>query len=126
MTKSTLERRTAFRWPYVLAAIAGPVGGGLIKIGNASTWAAVSVGLAPYVVAGALYALFMIAFIPAVLCYLFVGPDRQESIHRLIDTATDAIVCLLTLTHTRTRRQPVQLTQSAQPASRPGPPGIEG
>jgi hypothetical protein len=63
----------------------------------------------------------MIAFIPAVLCYLFSGQDRQESIHRLIETSTDAIVCLLTLTHTRTRRQPAQPAQ----ASRPGPPDIE-
>lgn len=104
MTGSARARRTVYQWRYILPGVAAPVGGGLIKIGQASTWAAVSVALAPYVVVASLYAIFIIGYIPAVVCYLFCGQDRQDAINRLITTSADAIVCLLTLTHTR--RQP--------------------
>jgi hypothetical protein len=106
MTGSARARQTVYQWRYVLPGVAAPVGGGLIKIGQGSTWAAVSVSLAPYVVVTSLYAIFIVGYIPAVVCYLFSSPDRQDAISRLITTSADAIVFLLTLTHTSSRRQP--------------------
>jgi hypothetical protein len=91
-------RRLNPGWFCLLPEVTAPMGGGLMKIGHASTWAAASVGLAPYVVLGALYAIFVIGYIPAVFCYLCSGHDRQDAIHRLITTSANAIVSLLTLT----------------------------
>lgn len=62
---------------YLLPEVAAPLGGGLIKLGQASTMAAVSVGLAPYVLLAALYALFVIGYIPAAACYLYFAENRQ-------------------------------------------------
>jgi hypothetical protein len=92
------SRKSAPRWYYLLPEAAAPIGGGLIKIGQASTWAAVSVGLAPYVIVAALYALFVIGYVPAVICYLCSDHDRQDAVDRLITTSANAIVSLLTLT----------------------------
>ncbi len=95
-----VRRRTrpASGWCYLLPEVAAPLGGGLIKIGQASTWAAVSVGLAPYVILAALYTVFMIGYVPTVICYLCSSRDRQDAAGRLITTSASAIVSLLTLT----------------------------
>jgi hypothetical protein len=98
MTRNTRTRRPAPGWYYLLPEVAAPLGGGLIKIGRASTWAAVSVGLAPYVIVASLYAIFVIGYIPAVTCYLCSAQDRQDAVDRLITTSANAIVALLTLT----------------------------
>jgi hypothetical protein len=54
--------------------------------------------VAPYVILAALYAIFMIGYVPAVICYLCSGGDRQEAAGRLITTSASAIVALLTFT----------------------------
>lgn len=100
MTRNTRMRGAANSWRYRLPEVAGPVGGGLLKIGHASTWAAVGVSLAPIGVVAALDAIFMIGYVPAVICYLCSGPDRQDAMARLISTSANAIVALLTLTPT--------------------------
>jgi hypothetical protein len=91
-------KRIGYGWCYLLPEVAAPIGGGLIKIGQASTWAAVSVGLAPYVIVAALYAIVMLEHVFSVICYLCSGRDRQDAIDRLITTSANAIVALLTLT----------------------------
>lgn len=98
MTRNTRIRKPAPGWYCLLPEVAAPLGGGLIKLGQASTWAAVSVGLAPYVIVAALYAMFVIGYVPALLCYLCSGRDRQDAVDRLITTSANAIVSLLTLT----------------------------
>lgn len=98
MTRNTRMRKPVAGWYYLLPEVAAPLGGGLIKIGQASTWAAVSVGLAPYVIMAALYAIFVIGYIPAVICYLCSDEGRQDAVDRLIMTSANAIVSLLTLT----------------------------
>jgi hypothetical protein len=91
-------KRVTSAWCYQLPQVAGPIGAGLIKIGHASTWAAVSVGLAPYAIVAALYGIYILEHVPAAICYLCSGRDRQDAIDRLITTSTNAIVSLLTLT----------------------------
>ena len=103
MARNTETKRPANSWYYFLPGIAAPIGGGLIKIGQSSTIAAVGVALAPYMIMAALYAIFMIGYVPAVICYLCSGPDRQNAINHLIATSANAIVALLTLTPTNTR-----------------------
>jgi hypothetical protein len=100
MTRNTGMKRLAYGWCYLLPEVAAPIGGGLIKIGQASTWAAVSVGLAPYTIVAALYAIFILEHVPAVICYLCSDRERQEAIDQLIITSANAIVALLTLTPT--------------------------
>jgi hypothetical protein len=100
MTRNTGMKRLTHGWCYLLPEVAAPIGGGLIKIGQASTWAAVSVGLAPYVIVAALYAIFILEHVPAAICYLCSDQDRQDAIDRLITTSANAIVALLTLTPT--------------------------
>jgi hypothetical protein len=100
MTRNTGMKRLGYGWCYLLPEVAAPIGGGLIKIGQASTWAAVSVGLAPYVIVAALYAIFMLEHVPVVICYLCSSRERQDAIDRLITTSANAIVALLTLTPT--------------------------
>jgi hypothetical protein len=58
----------------------------------------VSVGLAPYAILAALYAVFMIGYVPGVICFLCSGGERQDAADRLITTSASAIVSLLTLT----------------------------
>lgn len=98
MTGNARIKRTTPSWYYLLPEVAAPIGGGLIKIGQASTWAAVSVGLAPYVILAALYGIFIIGYVPAVICYLCSGRSKQDAVDRLITTSACAIVALLTLT----------------------------
>jgi hypothetical protein len=98
MTGNTRVRRLNPGWYYLLPEVAAPLGGGLIKLGQASTWAAVSVGLAPYALLAALYAIFIVGYVPAVICYLSCGSNGQDAADRLIKTSACAIVALLTLT----------------------------
>jgi hypothetical protein len=98
MTGRTRARRLNPNWYFLLPEVAAPVGGGLIKLGQASTWAAVSVGLAPYVLLAALYAVFVIGYAPAVICSLYFADNKHEAAEQLITTSASVIVALLTLT----------------------------
>jgi len=84
-------------WVYAPAA-AGPIGGGLIKLGRGSTPAAVAVALAPYAVCGLLLLVFVIGYLAALARYLCAGPDGQAAMERLVVTSANAIVSILTLT----------------------------
>lgn len=97
MTRTTVARRLAFGWPY-LPATSAPIGGGLIKIGGASTWAAVSVGLAPYAIWAAMCAIFLVGYLGALIRYICSGQDGQDAMTCLITTSSNAIVSILTLT----------------------------
>ncbi len=98
MTRNTRMRWPAYGWCYLLPEVAAPIGGGLVKMGHASALAAISIGLAPYAILAALYTIFVIGYIPAMVCYLCSDRDKQDAIARLITTSTNAIVSLLTLT----------------------------
>lgn len=98
MTGNTRKTRLSPSWYYLLPEVAAPLGGGLIKLGQASTWAAVSVGLAPYVLLATLYAVFLIGYTPAMICSLYFADNKHEAAEQLITTTADAIVALLTLT----------------------------
>ncbi|HEY1623976.1 MAG TPA: hypothetical protein VGG16_09260 [Streptosporangiaceae bacterium] len=80
-----------------LPAVSSPVGGGLIKLGHGSTWAAVSVAVAPYVVCALLYATFIVGYLAAVLRYVCSGADGQQAMERLITVSANAVVSILTL-----------------------------
>jgi hypothetical protein len=98
MTGNTRAGRVNPSWYYLLPEVAAPIGGGLIKIGQASTSAAVSVSLAPYVLLAALYTVFLIGYTPAVICSLYFADNKREAAEQLITTTTGSIVALLTLT----------------------------
>jgi len=98
MTGNVRTRRLNPGWYYLLPEVAAPLGGGLIKLGQAGTWAAVSVGLAPYALLAALYALFIIGYLPAAICCLRFAENKQDAAEQLITTSACAIVALLTLT----------------------------
>ena len=100
MTRNTVIKRSAYGWPYLLPEVAAPIGGGLLKIGHASTLAAASVGLAPYAILAIQSGIFLIGYVPAVLCYLCSRQERREAMGRLITTSADAIVSLQTSTPT--------------------------
>jgi len=91
----TRPRQFAARgWIYA----AGPIGGGLIKLGQGSTVAAAAVGLAPYAVLGLLLLVFLIGYLAALARYLCAGPEGQEAMERLLMISANAIVSILTLT----------------------------
>jgi hypothetical protein len=92
--RRTLGRRLL--WLY-LPAVSSPVGGGMIKLGHGSTWAAVSVGIAPYAVCALVYAVFIIGYLAAVLRYVCSDEDGQRAMERLITVSADAVVSILTL-----------------------------
>lgn len=114
MTGNTRVRPLHPAWYFLLPEVAAPLGGGLIKLGRASTWAAVSVGLAPYVLLAALYAVFLIGYTPAVICSLYFADDKQTAAEQLITTTACAIVALVTF------------TPPAKNSSRPQRPGQPG
>jgi hypothetical protein len=125
MTGNTRARRLNPSWYYLLPEVAAPLGGGLIKLGRGSTWAAVGVGLAPYALLAALYAAFIIGYAPAVICYLFFNEDKAD---QLITTSACAIVALVTLKppaggSSRTRRpgKPGSSYQGNAASRRPDP-----
>jgi hypothetical protein len=87
--------RPARIWRH-LPAVACPVGGGLIKLGHGSTWAAVGVGIAPYAICALLYVIFGLGYLAAVVRYLCAGPAGQQAMERLITVSASAIVSILT------------------------------
>ena len=59
-------------------AASSPIGGGLIKLGQGSTWAAVAVGMAPYAVCALLFTVFVIGYLAALIRCLCAKPEQQE------------------------------------------------
>lgn len=100
MTTRPAKRLLSHGWLYI-PAVSSPVGGGLIKIGHGSTWAAVVVGAAPYAICAMLYVVFVIGYLAALIRYMCAGPAGQEAMERLITVSANAIVSILTLTVTR-------------------------
>ena len=96
MSTGPAGRLLAHGWLYV-PAVSSPIGGGLIKLGHGTTWAAVGVGVAPYAVCVLLYLVFMVGYLAAILRYLCAGPDGQEAMERLITVSANAVVSILTL-----------------------------
>ena len=113
MTTRPAKRLLAHGWLYI-PAVSSPVGGGLIKLGHGSTWAAVVVGAAPYVICVLLYTVFVIGYHAALLRYL-CATSEQEAMERLITVSANAVVSILTLT---AARLPAPAAQPAEPASR--------
>jgi hypothetical protein len=73
-----------------------PVGGGLIKLGHGSDWAAVAVGVAPYAVCALLYLVFGLGYLAAVLRFLCAGTAGQQAMERLIAISASAVVGIVT------------------------------
>jgi hypothetical protein len=105
MTARPAKRLLAHGWLYI-PAVSSPVGGGLIKLGHGSTWAAVAVGMAPYAICAFLYAVFVIGYLAALIRYLCVKSGEQVAMERLITLSANAIVAILTLTAIRLPAQP--------------------
>jgi hypothetical protein len=97
VTARPARRLLAHGWPYVPAA-SSPIGGGLIKLGQGSTWAAAAVGIAPYAVCGLLFTVFVIGYLAALIRCVLTKPEEQEAMERLITVSANAIVSILTLT----------------------------
>src|SRR6266404_2265103 len=76
MTARPARRLLAHGWLYVPAA-SSPIGGGLIKLGQGSTWAAVAVGMAPYAVCTLLFTVFVIGYLTALIRFC-AKPEQQE------------------------------------------------
>jgi hypothetical protein len=89
-----IRRPPSRGWRY-LPAVSSPIGGGMIELGHGGTWAAVTVGAAPYAVCALLYAVFGIGYLAAVLRYLCAGPGGQEAMERLIAASASAMVAIL-------------------------------
>jgi hypothetical protein len=97
MTARPARRLLAHGWLYVPAA-SSPIGGGLIKLGQGSTWAAVAVGVAPYALCALLFTVFVICSLGALIRCLCAKPEQQETRERLITVSANAIVSIMTLT----------------------------
>lgn len=96
-------------------AASSPIGGGLIKVGQGSTWAAVAVGIAPYAVCALLFTVFVIGYLAALIRCLCAKPEQQEIRERLITVSANAIVSIMTLT-TCTSPIPARQPAKAPPA----------
>lgn len=123
VTVRPAKRLLSHGWLYI-PAVSSPVGGGLIKIGHGSTWAAVAVGIAPYAICVMLYLVFVIGYFAALTRYLYTKAGDQEAMERLIAVSANAIVSILTLTVTRLpplARQPSipSSTELIDPAASP-------
>lgn len=114
MTAYPARRLLAHGWLYVPAA-SSPIGGGLIKLGQGSTWAAVVVGMAPYAVCTLLFTVFVIGYLAALIRCLCAKPEQQEVMERLITVSANAIVSILTL---RASTIPSQAKQPTETTSR--------
>jgi hypothetical protein len=114
VTARPARRLLAHGWLYVPAA-SSPIGGGLIKLGQGSTWAAAAVGVAPYAVGGLLFIVFVIGYLAALIRWLFAKPGEQEAMERLITVSANAIVSILTLT---AATLPAQAKQPSDTTSR--------
>jgi hypothetical protein len=97
VTTHPAKRLLAHGWLYI-PAVSSPVGGGLIKLGHGSTWAAVAVGTAPYAICALLYVVFVVGYLAALIRYLCVKPGEQVAMERLITVSANTIVAILTLT----------------------------
>ena len=106
MTARPAKRLLSHGWLYI-PAVFSPVGGGLIKIGHGSTWAAVPVGVAPYAICAMLYVVFVIGYLAAL-----TKSGDQEAMERLITVSANAIVSILTLTTTKLPPQARQRSMS--------------
>src|ERR1039457_2441969 len=111
------KRLLAHGWAYIPAA-SSPIGGGLIKLGRGSTWAAAAVGLAPYAICALLFTVFVIGYLAALVRYLCAKPQEQAAMEHLITVSANAIISILTLTPATL---PGQARQPAEPASRVTP-----
>jgi hypothetical protein len=114
MTARPVRRLLSHGWLYVPAA-SSPIGGGLIKVGQGSTWAAVAVGIAPYAVCALLFTVFVIGYLAALTRCLCAKPEQQEIRERLITVSANAIVSIMTLTAC-TSSVPVKQSAKAPPA----------
>ncbi len=94
---SPAKRLLGHGWLYI-PAVSCPIGGGMIKLGGGSTWAAVAVGAAPYALCALIYSVFIIGSLAAAARYLFSDADCQEAMARLITVLEEAVVSILTLT----------------------------
>ena len=112
------RRLVAHGWLYV-PAVSSPIGGGLIKLGHGSTFAAASVGLAPYMVCASLYTIFVISYLAAVLRYLCADAAGQQAMERLITVSANAVVSILTLNASALPSQTMQLSPPPAPPARP-------
>ena len=117
MTARQARRLLAHGGLYLPAA-SSPIGGGLIKLGQGSTWAAVAVGMAPYAVCALLFTVFVIGHLAALIRCLCAKPEQQEIRERLITVSANAIVSIMTLTACTS---PVPAKQPAK-----SPPGDSG
>jgi ABC-type Na+ efflux pump permease subunit len=96
VTARPAKRLLSHGWLYI-PAVSSPVGGGLIKLGHGSTWAAVAVGTAPYAICAMLYIVFVIGYFAALVRFLCAKSGGQEAMERLITVSANAIVSILTL-----------------------------
>jgi hypothetical protein len=94
----TRPRQLLIRGWLCASAAAGPIGGGLIKLGRGSTMAAVTVSLAPYALLGLLLLVFAVGYFAALSRYLCAGSEGQEAMKHLMMISVNAIVSILTLT----------------------------
>lgn len=108
MSTHPAKRLFSHGWLYI-PAVSSPIGGGLIKIGHGSTWAAVAVGTAPYAICAMLYVLFVVGYLVALTRYMRAKSGGQEAMERLIAVSANAIVSILTLTTTKLPPQTRQL-----------------
>ena len=108
MSTHPAKRLFSHGWLYI-PAVSSPIGGGLIKIGHGSTWAAVAVGTAPYAICAMLYVVFVIGYLAALMRYMCAKSGGQEAMERLITVSANAIVSILTLTTTKLPPQTRQL-----------------
>jgi hypothetical protein len=97
MASRPARRLPARAWVYVPAACSS-IGGGLIKLGHGSTWAAVATGMAPYALCALLLTVHALCHLSALIRYLCAKPEEQQAMERLITVSANAIVSILTLT----------------------------
>lgn len=109
-------RRTRFpaqTW-LPISAVCCPIGGGLLRLGHASTAAALVVAGAPYAIYALLSCFFGVAFLAATVRYLCTGQSQRE----FILTSANAVVSILTRTPAEILGNPeVKDTQALQATS---------
>jgi hypothetical protein len=81
----------------------------MIKLGQGSTLAAITVSLAPYAVFALMLTVFVFGYFAALARYLWAQPEQQKAMERLIILSANAVVSILTLT------PPTLLPQSLLP-----------
>lgn len=113
-TAGAARRLITHGWLYV-PAVSSPIGGGLIKLGHGSTFAAASVGLAPYAVCASLYAVFVVSYLAAVVRYLCADAAGQQAMERFITVSANAVVAILTLNASALPVQTAQLSRPRRP-----------